>query len=927
MDSLKHPFSAIISGPSGCGKSHFVADFIRHLDTMCDHPPPPENTTTTTPEVSVLPIPAVLNTVPVQALIALVRARRHSEPSEWREFLTALLKNKRPKKLIVNPKSLASIRDPTPVLQPLTPSQRPKKKNLKRVDENRRWGPTTPQEAASNQRVPIKEASQRCASHNHESRRSDQTSWKVKTFAPGKQSRNTQPPQKICLINHEIILRRMCGDRMVVISEKQDAGLKRVTYLIRVDLNDVAVDRRNMWLTPVARYCNDLIDTLVVDVCDTPTESADVIDLEQPTVETHIRNLDLISATYYTRQVIGLDYYMLDCILKTILPTHLRDTVEKPHSFKVVIYSCVDLSCRAAKLAPDGVILTGLCASGVVLLLSEQGSKFDSPVSESNNGLASVISKQFLLQYHQDEYRCQMCRILCQEEYRCQVCHIHCQEEYRCQVCHIHCQEEYVCQVSGVSYSLSGGIQVSGPSYSLSGGIQVSGVSYSLSGGIQVSGVSYSQSGGRKSGVRCNNIFSQEEVRCQVRHIQSGGIQVSGVSYSQSGGRKSGVRCNIFSQEEGSQVSGVTYSVRRKSGVSYSLTGGSQTCLLESLEIILLKLPRANIGLGHEVALCVSHSPLASSNRIKPRSGDWVITVDFLQEAAITSLYNDSNVKIDPSSKTKYLGKYHEHGAEKVRTTLETRHQTLFLNKQEILRGWGDRGQQGNVDKHSQDKLSSSYSIPLGTYKQITDRCPPTSTILFTKFQNQAAVPNVWYVPGSMGVPTQKNVNNGGTYASSKKKGEIGLVVDDICHYGVAISGLFLPKWYSNCMFNLSLHPSCLDPILDLLVQMIKIFRFLTQGAAVVGRLQNGMQMFNLGAWTMSSDMSVVLSDIESLLGWWGSSGSNLFNPLYLHHHHTSNRDSRCRDFLMFHRDSRCRDFLMFHRDSRCRNFLPFHRD
>nr|CAD7446524.1 unnamed protein product [Timema bartmani] len=54
---------------------------------------------------------------------------------------------------------------------------------------------------------------------------------------------------------------------------------------------------------------------------------------------------------------------------------------------------------------------------------------------------------------------------------------------------------------------------------------------------------------------------------------------------------------------------------------------------------------------------------------------------------------------------------------------------------------------------------------------------------------------------------------------------------------------------------------------------------------------------------------------------------SNLFNPPSRHPHHTSHRDSRCQDFLMFHRDSRCRNFLMFHRDSRCRNFLMFHRD
>nr|CAD7442514.1 unnamed protein product [Timema bartmani] len=35
--------------------------------------------------------------------------------------------------------------------------------------------------------------------------------------------------------------------------------------------------------------------------------------------------------------------------------------------------------------------------------------------------------------------------------------------------------------------------------------------------------------------------------------------------------------------------------------------------------------------------------PLMSSNRMKPRSGDWAVTFEFLQEAAITSLSNGSN--------------------------------------------------------------------------------------------------------------------------------------------------------------------------------------------------------------------------------------------------------------------------------------------
>nr|CAD7412753.1 unnamed protein product [Timema cristinae] len=66
------------------------------------------------------------------------------------------------------------------------------------------------------------------------------------------------------------------------------------------DFIDVAVDRRDMWSTPVTRYCNNLIETLVLDVCDSLTESADVVDLEKP---------------------------------------------------KVTIYSCPDLSCRPVKLA------------------------------------------------------------------------------------------------------------------------------------------------------------------------------------------------------------------------------------------------------------------------------------------------------------------------------------------------------------------------------------------------------------------------------------------------------------------------------------------------------------------------------------------------------------------------------------------------
>nr|CAD7409075.1 unnamed protein product [Timema poppensis] len=124
------------------------------------------------------------------------------------------------------------------------------------------------------------------------------------------------------------------NDRMVVISEKQDAGLKRVSYLspswVRLcdvwDLIDVTIDHQDMWSTPIVRYCNDLINTLVVDVCDTLTESVDVIGLEQNTVETHIINLDLISATYYTRIKFALA--QIKVALVTII-LHFKVSVNK----------------------------------------------------------------------------------------------------------------------------------------------------------------------------------------------------------------------------------------------------------------------------------------------------------------------------------------------------------------------------------------------------------------------------------------------------------------------------------------------------------------------------------------------------------------------------------------------------------------------
>nr|CAD7577849.1 unnamed protein product [Timema californicum] len=47
-----------------------------------------------------------------------------------------------------------------------------------------------------------------------------------------------------------------------------------------------------------------------------------------------------------------------------------------------------------------------------------------------------------------------------------------------------------------------------------------------------------------------------------------------------------------------------------------------------------------------EVALRVSHSSLMSSDKMKPGSGDWAVTINFLEEAAITSLYIGSSVNL-----------------------------------------------------------------------------------------------------------------------------------------------------------------------------------------------------------------------------------------------------------------------------------------
>nr|CAD7425032.1 unnamed protein product [Timema monikensis] len=55
------------------------------------------------------------------------------------------------------------------------------------------------------------------------------------------------------------------------------------------------------------------------------------------------------------------------------------------------------------------------------------------------------------------------------------------------------------------------------------------------------------------------------------------------------------------------------------------------------------------ISMYHEVALCVSHSLLISSDRMKPRSGDWAVMINFLQEAAMISFIHWQQCKLERS--------------------------------------------------------------------------------------------------------------------------------------------------------------------------------------------------------------------------------------------------------------------------------------
>nr|CAD7200894.1 unnamed protein product [Timema douglasi] len=59
---------------------------------------------------------------------------------------------------------------------------------------------------------------------------------------------------------------------------------------------------------------------------------------------------------------------------------------------------------------------------------------------------------------------------------------------------------------------------------------------------------------------------------------------------------------------------------------------------------------------------CAFHTPsLMSSDRMKPRSGDWVVTIDFLQEPAVASLSSVSSVNYEPWSNIQVPGMWMFH--------------------------------------------------------------------------------------------------------------------------------------------------------------------------------------------------------------------------------------------------------------------------
>nr|CAD7396378.1 unnamed protein product [Timema cristinae] len=86
---------------------------------------------------------------------------------------------------------------------------------------------------------------------------------------------------------------------------------------------------------------------------------------------------------------------------------------------------------------------------------------------------------------------------------------------------------------------------------------------------------------------------------------------------------------------EGKTSLGMSLAPRRP----YSITIDGNLCCNTDNSVLDL--------IPQEVALRFSHFSLMNSNRMKPRSGDWMVMINFLQEAAITSLSSGSNVKFN----------------------------------------------------------------------------------------------------------------------------------------------------------------------------------------------------------------------------------------------------------------------------------------
>nr|CAD7432283.1 unnamed protein product [Timema monikensis] len=126
---------------------------------------------------------------------------------------------------------------------------------------------------------------------------------------------------------------------MVVISEKQDAGLKRVAYLAPIwvrlcdvwDFIDVAVSQRDMWLTPVTRYCNDLINALVINGHD---------------LFLSCQAAKLVPGKTHCDIIQGYDVFLSRLVLSS------RQTGDRDNLLRHSSRSCPDLSCRPTKLVP-----------------------------------------------------------------------------------------------------------------------------------------------------------------------------------------------------------------------------------------------------------------------------------------------------------------------------------------------------------------------------------------------------------------------------------------------------------------------------------------------------------------------------------------------------------------------------------------------